>query len=140
MNWKRRLFSRRDTKFAAVYAIAGIFLFLIGLVGFAYAAPLLFWPLSLLCFSLVRRPSLFAWGAIFGSYTVGVAVYVVFTVTELIERGAESTIFSDGPVYFLFVAIVVAIWVGLLLSKPGELDLQVGNAPSSESLGENDRS
>jgi len=108
-----------NPKFPVIYGLAGIVLSLLGLAGFQYGAAYLYWPLAIICFSLIVYPTLFAWGLITFAYSTAVLIYIGFTIFELITEGQESTIFSDGIfVYLIYISIIIAIALGLILSKP----------------------
>ncbi len=116
------LFSRRKSTFPVVYGVAGVFLSVLGLIGFYYGAALLFWPLAFVCFSLIIYPTLFAWVVIAGSFFVASLVYFGFTIFELLTQGSESTIFSDGIiVYIIYIAIILLLSFGILVSIPLDL-------------------
>lgn len=102
-----------------LYAIAGIVLTLLGLFGIQYGAALFFWPLAIICFSLILYPTLFGWGLITGLFTTATCIYIGFTIIELIKKGGESTIFSDGIfVYLFYLAVIITITTGLYIAKP----------------------
>ena len=113
-----KIFERRQPRFALVYAFSGFMLFIIGLTGFQYGAAYLYWPLSALCLSLLFYPTLFAWGLISGLYNIAALIYIAFTIKELVTKGSESTIYSDGMLYFIYIFVIILLSVGLLYSKP----------------------
>ncbi len=112
-----KLTKRRQPCFGLVYAFSGVVLFLIGITGVQYGAAYFYWPLSVLCFSLLFYPTLFAWGLISGLYNIAALVYIGFTIKELITKGSESTIYSDGMLYFIYIFVITMLSVGLLCSK-----------------------
>ncbi|WP_169719859.1 hypothetical protein [Zooshikella ganghwensis] len=112
-----------NPKFPGVYGFAGFILLLLGLFGFQYGAAIFYWPLALICFSLICYPTLFCWGLITFAYILAALIYIGFTIIELLTKGQNSPIFSDGIlVYGIYVAIIILLAFFLLMAKPSDID------------------
>ena len=115
----KKIFQRMNPKLSGVYGLAGIVLILLGLFGFSYGAAFFFWPLAVICFSLIVYPTLFCWGIVTGAFSAAAITYIGFTIFELTTKGQESTIFSDGIlVYLIYITIIILIPIGLFMAKP----------------------
>ena len=111
LNWKIFI-EKRKPVLKISYIIAGVFLFLIGLTGFQYGAALMYWPLALICFSMVFYPNLLAWLIILLIFISGIIMYAHLLISKIIQHVNGQTPWDYSEI-IMFIPVLILILTGI---------------------------
>lgn len=132
-NILRYLFRKSPMNRRWIFLIAIIPFSLLALMGAEYGAFFLyFWP-ALLCLIQFIYPTIFLWGIfliVFLSGSVAYFILILKDIYKLIVGSSPSILidFDDSIVFILFFIILVAITLGIFLSRPHRTSAEGDNS------------
>lgn len=121
-----RLFQRRRPTHKYIYLVSALFVVFWGVKWSYMGAYVIFFPVAILCVSMVYYPTLFTWIIISILFMLSAIYYTILLVNQFIVMQSQNKvayILEDHPISFpLVVLFMIVLSIAIIIAKPKKIE------------------